>query len=233
MRAGRCGPVLIEAWASQAHHCAVDPTDQPATRSLRPKVTIHDDDRHYHGGRDQRRARGRRHPQGRPYRCRDRSSRVTTQAGSSGHQRGGGSLNCSSGPRTSPTPGSWGLEGTGSYGAGLTRYLRAAGETVHEVCRPGRRVPGTRQVRPIDAEMAARSVLAEQSLGVPKSTTTSSEVLRQLRATRRSAVKTRTLAANLLPALLVTAPEDLRVDLDQGTLRKKMTRCARLPPAGP
>jgi transposase len=125
----------------------------------------------------------------------------------------------------------WGVEGTGSYGAGLTRCLQAAGETVHEVSRPGRRVRREHgKSDPIDAEMAARSILAEQSLGVPKSTSTPSEALRQLRATRRSAVKARTQAANLLGALLVTAPDDLRADLDQGTLRKKMSRCARLRP---
>ena len=114
---------------------------------------------------------------------------------------------------------------------GLTRCLQAAGETVHEASRPGRRVRREHgKSDPIDAEMAARSVLAEQSLGMPKSTDTPSEALRQLRATRRSAVKARTQAANLLGALLVTAPEDLRADLDQGTLRKKMTRCARQRP---
>lgn len=126
----------------------------------------------------------------------------------------------------------WGVEGTGSYGAGLTRCLQAAGETVHEVSRPGRRVRREHgRSDPIDAELAARAVLAEQSLGVPKCSTASSEALRQLRATRRSAVKARTQAANLLQALLVTAPEDLRADLDQGTLRTRVARCARLRPA--
>ena len=126
----------------------------------------------------------------------------------------------------------WGVEGTGSYGAGLTRSLQRAGETVHEVSRPNRRVRREHgKSDPIDAEMAARSVLAEQSLGAPKSTTSQSEALRQLRATRRAAVKARTQAANLLGALLVTAPEDLRVDLDCGSMRNKMSRCARLRPS--
>jgi transposase len=125
----------------------------------------------------------------------------------------------------------WGIEGTGSYGAGLTRFLQSAGETVHEVSRPNRRVRREHgKSDPIDAEMAARSVLAEQALGAPKCTTAHSEALRQLRATRRAAVKARTQAANLLQALLVTAPEDLRTELDEGTLRKKMSRCARLRP---
>jgi transposase len=125
----------------------------------------------------------------------------------------------------------WGVEGTGSYGAGLARSLQAAGETVHEVSRPDRRVRRERgKSDPIDAEIAARSVLAEQALGTPKASGGASEALRQLRATRRAAVKARTQAANLLQALLVTAPEDLRADLDHGTLRERIARCARLRP---
>jgi len=106
----------------------------------------------------------------------------------------------------------WGIEGTGSYGAGLTRYLRAAGETVHEVSRPDRRVRRDRgKSDPIDAEVAARNVLAGQVVGAPKAGSGATEALRQLRATRRAALKSRTQAANLLHALLVTAPADLRV----------------------
>ena len=63
----------------------------------------------------------------------------------------------------------WGVEGTGSYGAGLTRLLTASGEPVHEVSRPNRRLRRERgKSDPIDAEAAARSVLAEQSPGRPE-----------------------------------------------------------------
>ncbi len=97
----------------------------------------------------------------------------------------------------------WGIEGTGSYGAGLTRVLRAAGETVHEVSRPNRRVRCNRgKSDPIDAEVAARNVLAGQIQGAPRAGTGVTESLRQLRATRRSALKARTQTANLLHALL-------------------------------
>ena len=110
----------------------------------------------------------------------------------------------------------WGVEGIGSYGAGLTRLLTQSGEPLHEVSRPNRRLRRERgQSDPIDAEAAARSVLAEQSLANPKADDHASEALRQLRATRRSAVKARTQAAKLLQALLITAPGDLRADLDQ------------------
>jgi transposase len=125
----------------------------------------------------------------------------------------------------------WGIEGTGSYGAGLTRFLRAAGETVHEVSRPNRRVRRNRgKSDPIDAEVAARNVLAGQVEGAPRAGTGAIEALRQLRTTRRSALKARTQAANLLHALLLTAPADLRAELDQGSLKDIVQRCSRLRP---
>ena len=125
----------------------------------------------------------------------------------------------------------WGIEGTGSYGAGLTRVLRAAGETVHEVSRPNRRVRRNRgKSDPIDAEVAARNVLAGQIQGAPRAGTGVIESLRQLRATRRSALKARTQAANLLHALLLTAPADIRAELDQGSLKDIVQRCTRLRP---
>lgn len=125
----------------------------------------------------------------------------------------------------------WGIEGTGSYGAGLTRVLRAAGETVHEVSRPNRRVRRNRgKSDPIDAEVAARNVLAGQIQGAPRAGTGVIESLRQLRATRRSALKARTQTANLLHALLLTAPADIRAELGQGSLKDIVQRCTRLRP---
>jgi len=85
----------------------------------------------------------------------------------------------------------------------------------------------------IDAEVAARSVLAGTDLGAPKDTTAITESLRVLRATRRSAVKARTQTTNLLYALLLTAPAELRNRLDQGSVRARAERCARLRPAKP
>src|SRR5215213_818438 len=63
---------------------------------------------------------------------------------------------------------------------------------------------------PIDAEAAARTVLAGEALGEPKSGDGKVEMIRLLRSARRSAVKARSQAANQLQALRVTAPEDLR-----------------------
>jgi transposase len=60
----------------------------------------------------------------------------------------------------------FGVEGTGSYGAALSRHLRARGHAVVEVDRPDRR---TRRLQgksdPVDAEAAARAVLAGTARG--------------------------------------------------------------------
>ncbi len=125
----------------------------------------------------------------------------------------------------------WGIEGTSSYGAGLTRRLRSNGGTVHEVCRPGRRIRRTRgKSDPIDAEAAARAVLAGDGLIEVKSAETTSESLRQPRATRRSAVKARTQVANLIHALLLTAPADLREHLTHHRFIDTVHACVRLRP---
>jgi transposase len=104
-----------------------------------------------------------------------------------------------------------GVEGTGSYGAGLTRHLSAVGIAVVEVERPKRRhIRRNGKSDPIDAERAARAVLAGEASGVPKSGDGEVEMIRTLRGARRSAVKARVQAANLLKAMLVTAPEAIR-----------------------
>ncbi len=104
-----------------------------------------------------------------------------------------------------------GIEGTSSYGAGLARHLKAAGVSVVEVERPKRRhLRRKGKSDPIDAEAAARAVLAGEALGEPKSGDGKVEMIRTLRSARQSAVKARTQAANQLQALLVSAPEVLR-----------------------
>jgi transposase len=110
-----------------------------------------------------------------------------------------------------------GIEGTGSYGAGLTRWLRARGLTVIEVERPDRHDRQARRRRgksdPIDAEAAARAVQAGTVIGQPKAGDGQVEMIRALRLARRSAMKARTQAANQLHALVVTAPDELRARL--------------------
>jgi transposase len=106
-----------------------------------------------------------------------------------------------------------GVEGTSSYGAGLARHLRARSIEVLEVERPKHRQRSSRsnleKSDPSDAERAARTVLAGEASGVPKSGDGRVEMIRALRAARRSAIKARTQAANQLQGLRVTAPEQL------------------------
>lgn len=124
-----------------------------------------------------------------------------------------------------------GVEGTGSFGAGLARHLKAAGIAVMEVERPKRRhLRRNGKSDPIDAEAAARAVMAEDTAGEPKSGDGPVEMLRTLRSARESAVKARTQAANQLQALLVTAPEDLRHRLRNLTTKDLIETCARFRP---
>jgi transposase len=121
-----------------------------------------------------------------------------------------------------------GVEGTSSYGAGLTRHLRARGIEVLEVERPKHRRSSWSNLEksdPSDAERAARAVLAGEASGLPKSGDGRVEMIRTLRAARRSAIKARTQAANQLQGLRVTAPEELRRRL-RGLTTKELVSVA-------
>ena len=81
-----------------------------------------------------------------------------------------------------------GVEGTGSYGAGLSRYLRKAGVAVVEVDRPNRaerRRSGKSD--PLDAIEAARSALAGKAKSIAKSKDGAVEAIRALVVAKRSA----------------------------------------------
>jgi transposase len=104
-----------------------------------------------------------------------------------------------------------GIEGTGSYGAGVTRHLGEAGIEVAEVDRPDRsdrRRRGKNDT--IDAENAARAALAGRRTSTPKTKDGKVEALRVLRLTRTTAVKSRRVALQLLGNHIVAAPEELR-----------------------
>ena len=104
-----------------------------------------------------------------------------------------------------------GVEGTGAFGCGLARLLQAEGIEVLEVIRPRRRDQyRSGKSDPIDAEAAARAVLAGTATGRPKGTNGEVEMIRALRAARRSAVKAPAQVANQLKAMLITAPEGLK-----------------------
>jgi transposase len=122
----------------------------------------------------------------------------------------------------------WGVEGTGSWGAGLARVLMAAGEVVFEVNRPDRhlrRMLGGKS-DPIDAEAAARAVLAGTATIIPKTGNGLIEAIRLTRSTRGGAVKARTAAWNQLRSHIVTAPAALRDELDLLTPARLLRRCA-------
>ena len=115
-----------------------------------------------------------------------------------------------------------GVEGTGSYGAGLARHLTAHGVKVLEVSRPNRQVRrryGKSDV--VGAIAAGRAVLSAEATATPKTHDGPVEALRALKSLQRSANKARTQALNQLRAVLVTAPDDLRArlrDLPRGEL---------------
>ena len=122
----------------------------------------------------------------------------------------------------------FGVEGTGSYGAGLARFLKAHGHKVIEVNRPDR---STRRrlgkSDPTDAEMAARAVLAGVARDRPKSGVDKVEMIRMLKSTKDSAMKGRTQAINQMKALIITAPVELRAVLRDLTANQLVARCAR------
>ncbi|MDG9679116.1 IS110 family transposase [Micromonospora sp. DH14] len=124
------------------------------------------------------------------------------------------------------------VEGTGAYGAGLTRFLHTCGVTVVEADRPDRK---TRRWQgksdPVDAEAAARAGLAARRTGIPKAANGQVEALRNLRVARRSAVRQRADAQRQMHTLIITAPEPLRADLRERRIDDLIKRCATSRPA--
>src|SRR6266511_3595489 len=101
----------------------------------------------------------------------------------------------------------WAIEGTGSYGAGLARFLANHGETVLEI---GRTPRTERRLRgkddSLDAARTARAALAGETLALPRSGERR-EALRLLLVARRSAVDVRREALGQLRGVIVTAPD--------------------------
>lgn len=122
-----------------------------------------------------------------------------------------------------------GVEGSGTYGAGLARYLAAERVELVEVDRPDRK---TRRAKgksdPIDAIAAAQAALSRRASGAPKTRTGPVEAIRALRVARRGAVKARTAALNQLHGLVVSAPEPLHAELTGLPTTDLVRRCADL-----
>ena len=104
-----------------------------------------------------------------------------------------------------------GIEGTGSYGAGLSRHVTAAGIRVVEAGRSDRQ-DRRRQGKsdPLDAVSAARAAQSGRARGAPKGRDGAVEAIRALMIARRGAIRERTRTINQARALVLTGPDDLR-----------------------
>ncbi|GAA2080656.1 IS110 family transposase [Actinomadura alba] len=124
-----------------------------------------------------------------------------------------------------------GVEGTGSYGAALTRDLQAEGVTVTEVNRPDRQMRRSRgKTDATDAHAAALAVLSGRATATPKAGDGQVEQMRIYKVAKDSAVKSRTQAINQLKTLLVNAEPWLRASLTGLTNITLVARCAELRP---
>jgi transposase len=124
-----------------------------------------------------------------------------------------------------------GIEGTGSYGAGLSRHVTTAGVRVVEVDRSDRQ-DRRRQGKsdPLDAVSAARAAQSGRARGAPKGRDGAVEAIRALMVTRRSAASERIQTINQARALIVTGPDDLRARFTGPTVAALVAELASLRP---
>ena len=112
-----------------------------------------------------------------------------------------------------------GIESTGSYGAGLLRYMHAAGIEVLEVTAPDRHDRRKRGKNDdLDAQNAAHAAFAGQRTVTPRSRDGMVESLRVLKACRKTAVNARRIALQMIQNTIIAAPDGLRDQL------RRMTR---------
>ena len=117
-----------------------------------------------------------------------------------------------------------GVEGTGSYGAGLTAHLKAAGYDVYEVVRPKRAQRRRGKSDPIDAIAAARNLAAGEGLA-PKEFEGAADSVRWLMTVREQLVRHMTAMANGVRAMLVKAPDRIRREyegMEAGAMMAKL-----------
>jgi transposase len=126
-----------------------------------------------------------------------------------------------------------GVEGTGSYGAGLTRHLLGQGVAVVEVDRPNRQRRRKRgKSDPQDAITAARAAQSGDALGAAKTRNGSVEAIRVLRLVRISARRNRNRSLNQMRSIVSTAPDQLREQFRGVTGHQLVKRAAKLRPGG-
>jgi len=125
----------------------------------------------------------------------------------------------------------YGIEGTGSYGANLTSYLRRQGRKVVEVNRGDRRARRANgKSDTLDAELAARSVIAGTSTAVPKSADGTVEMIRKIKVARDIACKNRTSAIISLKTVIVNTPQELKEQLDSLGDKALIEKCSGFRP---
>ena len=130
--------------------------------------------------------------------------------------------------RVGPGPRLWAVEGTGSFGRGLTTFLLEHGEAVGEIDRPAR--PARRngaKTDELDATRAAREALIRPHVAQPRRRG-EREALRVLVRTRTTAVRAKCVAICHLKSLIVTAPSALRDQLRHLSDVRLAPTCARL-----
>jgi transposase len=131
--------------------------------------------------------------------------------------------------RHAPGRRAFAVEGTGSFGAGLTRYLASCGERVLEVGRLRRERSSGGKSDALDAVRAARSVLGQTRPAQPRAGG-EREALRALMAAREGAVNAKRAGLCQLRDLLVTAPEPLRSELRPLTRARLLRRLVAVRP---
>ena len=104
-----------------------------------------------------------------------------------------------------------GIESTGSYGAGLLRFVQKAGIEVLEVTTPDRQDRRRRGKNDdLDAQNAAHAAFAGKRTVTPRSSDGMVESLRVLTACRKTAVAARRIALQMIQNTIVCAPDGLR-----------------------
>ena len=122
-----------------------------------------------------------------------------------------------------------GIEGTGTYGAGLAHFISKQNILVLEINRPDRSMRRFRgKSDPTDAESAARTVLSGNACAIPKLQSGAAEAMRIVSVARRSAVKARIQVINQIRALLISAPDNIRLKLWKSKPAECVKGCAYL-----
>ena len=120
-----------------------------------------------------------------------------------------------------------GIEGAGSFGAGLCEFLLAQGIEVMEVERPRREDRRRGKSDAIDALAAAKKVLAGDGLSIPRAGG-SRQALGALLVAYRSCVAERTRLLNQLQSLHTSAPVALRERIGPGNGKQLAARVSRM-----